>query len=786
MSKTKARRGLALRTVTAALGIALLAYLIHRVGMETLIQSVSMLGWGLLLIIAIGGVSHVVKTWAWKWTLAGCGAKVSFAHMFQLRLASEAAGQVGALGQLFGEGLRVSTLSQEIPIDNRVSSVTLDRALFVVTGAIVSLVGLVAALFVVTLTPATRVYAVLFAVTLIILIGAAAVAMVKRWPLLSAPARTLRRVHYIGGRIERILPLIHSVENRLFDFHRRTPFAFWASLVLNLVGHGLAVLEVYVVLLLLGVKIGLLGALVFEAVTKLVNIAGSFNPGNLGTYEGGNILIARMFALPASTGLAIAVARRARAIFWTAVGIICFILLSRTRARSGSGSIHESVDGERPHEDAGRSIAACICIQGSRSSLLRVGTLPILLRTILAIRKITAQRIIVCAVPAAKREVERGLLNTGLLPHFVEWLETSSDMPLPQILRQIASDSRANQLLVVDGNNTYHPALFRKASEWSGEEGAFSLTTAGKPIGVNVLSANFACEAANLCLSDTHSLDELQAWPMSTPQVQCEEVQPETWQRVDTAEDCIAAERKLDRWLVKPTDGVFARMNRRISVPISRQIIRLPITPNMVSIFTLGVGLASGIFFAHGGYWNMLAGAVLSVWASILDGCDGEVARLKLMETDFGCWLETVCDWLYYLFIFGGIAVGLTKTLEPVTVVAWGSWLLLGAVMSFLVTGFGRQRLANDRPEQYLAIWQAKAERLRSNPILYIGRNTEFIVRRCFLPYALLFFAALNMLKIAFFLSAIGANLAWLIALYSYSSFAVTRSKLKDVASAPD
>ncbi len=106
--------------------------------------------------------------------------------------------------------------------------------------------------------------------------------------------------------------------------------------------------------------------------------------------------------------------------------------------------------------------------------------------------------------------------------------------------------------------------------------------------------------------------------------------------------------------------------------------------------------------------------------------------------------------------------------------------------MSFLVTGFGRQRLANQRPEQYLAIWQAKAERQRSNPILYIGRNTEFIVRRCFMPYALLFLAVLKMLKIAFFLSAIGANLAWLIALYSYSSFAVTRSKLKDVASAPD
>jgi phosphatidylglycerophosphate synthase len=777
---------LALRIVAAILGIALLTYLILRAGPATLMESLHRLGWGLALTIALGGVSHLVKTYAWKLTLVGSGNRTSLGRMLQLRLISEAAGQAGALGQFFGESLRVSALSTEIPIDNRVSSVTLDRALFVVSGAIVSLVGLVTALFVVPLTPTTRVWAVLFAVTLIILIGAAATAMVKRWPFLSAPARALRRVHYIGRHIERILPLIHSVENRLFDFHRRTPIAFWASLVLNLVGHGLAVLEVYVILLLLGVKIGLLGAVVFEALTKLVNIAGSFNPGNLGTYEGGNILIARMFAVPAPTGLAVAVARRARAIFWTAIGIICFILLSRPRARIRSGSILESLDGEIPHEDAGRSIAVCICIHGNRSSLLRVGTVPILLRAIFAIQKITAQRIIVCADPDTKHKVERELLDTGRLPHFVDWLEASSDMPLPQILRQIVSESRANQLLVVDGSNTFYPALFRQASEWRGQNGALSLTTTGNPIGINVLSASFALEAADLCPSDTHTLEELQAWLMSTSQVQLEEVQPETWQRVDTSEDRLAAERKLDQWLVKPTDGIFARMNRKISIPISRQIIRLPITPNLVSLFTLGVGLVAGIFFARGGYWNMLTGAVLSVWASILDGCDGEVARLKLMETDFGCWLETVCDWLYYLFIFGGMAFGLTKTLEPLTVVFWGSWLLLGAVMSFLVTGLGRQRFANRRPEQYLAIWQAKAESRPSNPILYIGRNTEFIVRRCFLPYALLFFAVLNILKIAFFLSAIGANLVWLIALYSYSSFAVRRSKLKGVADAPN
>ena len=129
-----------------------------------------------------------------------------------------------------------------------------------------------------------------------------------------------------------------------------------------------------------------------------------------------------------------------------------------------------------------------------------------------------------------------------------------------------------------------------------------------------------------------------------------------------TEEDRFAAEGKLDRWLVKPTDGIFARMNRKISVPISRKLINFPITPNMVSIFTLGVGVVSACIFRRRGLLEYARGRLLSVWASILDGCDGEVARLKLLDSEFGCWLETICDYLYYLLIFAGMTIGLTRT----------------------------------------------------------------------------------------------------------------------------
>ena len=790
MSKAATKMQWALRSLAVIFGTALLIYLIRRVGPEKIAEDITALGWGLALVIALGGVSHVVKTFAWRMTLTGWVGKVSLLRMFQLRLASEAVGQMGVFGQLFGEGLRISAHDPSIPIDSRISSVILDRALLIITGAIVSVAGIAAALLVFSLTHALRLYSALFAVVLIALLFAIALAMVNRWPVLSRPARALAQVGYLRDKVESKLPLIQSVEKKLFDFHRHTPGAFWASFILNLLCQGMAVLEIYLVLWLLGIKVGLLGALVFEALTKLVNAVGTFNPGNIGTYEGGNMLIASMFGLSGAVALSVAVTRRLRALFWAAVGGLFLVRLSKSRKQDDPKDPSNTGNPVNSQKDdpqtATKSLTAVILANNSgdtQSSLLRVGTLPILLRSILAIRKAGATRIITCIDSVSGRNVKQEILATRRLPQSVEWPEAPSETPLPQLLRKVVPEPGRGQVMLVAADSTYHPALFRQASEWVGEARAAALSTGDNSIGIYVLSADLLLDIEERCPSTIYTLGDLHAWLLSTDSVRCESVKEELWQRIITAQDRIAAERKLDRWLVKSTDGIFARMNRRISIPISRQLVKLPITPNVVSLLTLGVGVAAALFFACGRYWPMLVGALLSVWASILDGCDGEVARLKLLESDFGCWLETVCDYLYYLLIFAGMTIGLARSWGARTYLVWGALLLFGAVTSFLVTGLGRHRLATGRPEQYLRIWQANAESQQSNPILFLGRHTEFIIRRCFLPYPLLFFAVLNLTSVAFILSAVGANVVWLISLYSYCAFAMAqRSRLNNSA----
>jgi len=73
---------------------------------------------------------------------------------------------------------------------------------------------------------------------------------------------------------------------------------------------------------------------------RAINLVGAVNPGNVGTYEGGNMVIARMFGVTATAGLTLALCRRARSIFWAGVGAICMIVMKKaSEAEQNRGEV---------------------------------------------------------------------------------------------------------------------------------------------------------------------------------------------------------------------------------------------------------------------------------------------------------------------------------------------------------------------------------------------------------------------------------------------------------------
>ena len=123
-------------------------------------------------------------------------------------------------------------------------------------------------------------------------------------------------------------------------------------------------------------------------------------------------------------------------------------------------------------------------------------------------------------------------------------------------------------------------------------------------------------------------------------------------------------------------------VNSIFSIKISSLLVKTFLTPNQITILGLFIGLASGILFAQGNYWNTLIGGVLLSITAILDCCDGDVARLKFMESDFGENLDTACDNIINIFIFIGIMLGvarydgLIQALIPFALVMFGGgWI---------------------------------------------------------------------------------------------------------------
>ena len=113
----------------------------------------------------------------------------------------------------------------------------------------------------------------------------------------------------------------------------------------------------------------------------------------------------------------------------------------------------------------------------------------------------------------------------------------------------------------------------------------------------------------------------------------------------------------------RPDDGFYSTfVLRRASKPVTALALRLRLTPNQISVFSLGVGLAAALCFATGSWWGLLAGALLMQASLIIDCVDGEVARFTRSFSDLGAWIDASTDRVKEYAAYAGLAAGSVRT----------------------------------------------------------------------------------------------------------------------------
>jgi phosphatidylglycerophosphate synthase len=107
------------------------------------------------------------------------------------------------------------------------------------------------------------------------------------------------------------------------------------------------------------------------------------------------------------------------------------------------------------------------------------------------------------------------------------------------------------------------------------------------------------------------------------------------------------------------TDAILARVfDRRLSWRLSYRLARTQIMPNHVTLANTALGFFCAAMLATTSYWTRLLGAALFLVSVTLDGVDGELARLRMVESDAGKKLDVLTDNIVHVAIFIGLMTG--------------------------------------------------------------------------------------------------------------------------------
>ena len=137
-------------------------------------------------------------------------------------------------------------------------------------------------------------------------------------------------------------------------------------------------------------------------------------------------------------------------------------------------------------------------------------------------------------------------------------------------------------------------------------------------------------------------------------------IQGNFWADCDTYKDLKFAEKKLIKSLTKPQDGIVSKnFNRKISGLITKLfLIKTPITPNVITFSTLILVIPTFLLLAKGVYPWIFLGGLLIQFISIIDGSDGEIARLKFLKSKWGGFFDAVIDKYVDTAIIAGMSYG--------------------------------------------------------------------------------------------------------------------------------
>jgi hypothetical protein len=326
------RRQYLLTGVTALGGVILFAYAVRSVGLTSITDGIRRVGWGLVPILALGGVRFALRTEAWRRCMRS-EARLPYPSALAAFLAGDAIGSVTPFGLAASEPTKAFLSRRHLATADAASSLATDNLVYAASALAMVGVGVTVLLVTVPLPFAWQEWGV----AALILLAAAVLAGVRllrgTWSPEQGPRPAWRQ-------------RLAGVRQSVLGFSAANPGRLGQAFVLGMAFHALAVLEAYLTLGWIDPTGAptLSQSVVFEALNRVQTLAFKFVPFRVGVDEALTGALAPALAVPAAVGVTLAIVRKVRNLFWAAIGLALMAgsPSGLNRLRHGSGESRRS------------------------------------------------------------------------------------------------------------------------------------------------------------------------------------------------------------------------------------------------------------------------------------------------------------------------------------------------------------------------------------------------------------------------------------------------------------
>ncbi len=320
-----ARRFAPAGVVFAALGLLLFGYFVWKAGPDKIWEQIATLGAGFLAVLLVSAARPLVRTLAWTRCFESTHT-LPFGAALRAYLVGDALGNLMPLGIVVSEPTKAALVRDRVPLGAAVAAIAIENLFYSLSVALFIFTGTTALLLSFPLPAKLRMVCVgvLAGVAVVILTGYAVVR--RQWKFVSGLLEFLYARNVMRGFLETRRVRVAAVEERVYGFYARNRARFLPIIALEACFHLAGVLENYVTLYFISPQPPtLLVAFALESVNRVINVAFKFVPMRVGVDEAGTGLFTKALQFGTTSGVSLAIVRKARIAVWTTVGVVLLV-----------------------------------------------------------------------------------------------------------------------------------------------------------------------------------------------------------------------------------------------------------------------------------------------------------------------------------------------------------------------------------------------------------------------------------------------------------------------------